>query len=79
MLWIHLVKGLGLHNDETGDQQVYIYSIKMKRSGSKKRLDFILKDSLTEEILEVEDKARVIITTTIIIATLMIITTTIVN
>lgn len=74
-----MVKGLGLHNDETGDRQVYIYSINMKRSGSRKRLDFILKDLLTEEILEVEDKARVIITTTIIIATLMIITTTIVN
>lgn len=58
---------------------MYIYSINMKRSGSRKRLDFILKDLLTEEILEVEDKARVIITTTIIIATLMIITTTIVN
>ena len=77
MLWIHLVKGLGLCNDETGDQQVYIYSIKMKRSGSRKRLDFILKDLLAEEILEVEDKARVIITP-IIIGTLMIIITTIV-
>lgn len=73
-----MVKGLGLRNDETGDQQVYIYSIKMKRSGSRKRLDFILKDSLAEEILEVEDKARAIITTPIIIGTLMIITTTIV-
>ena len=73
-----MVKGLGLRNDETGDQQVYIYSIKMKRSGSRKRLDFILKDSLAEEILEVEDKARAIITTRIIIGTLMIITTTIV-
>ena len=73
-----MVKGLGLCNDETGDQQVYIYSIKMKRSGSRKRLDFILKDSLAEEILEVEDKARAIITTRIIIGTLMIITTTIV-
>ena len=73
-----MVKGLGLCNDETGDQQVYIYSIKMKRSGSRKRLDFILKDSLAEEILEVEDKARAIITTPIIIGTLMIITTTIV-
>ena len=73
-----MVKGLGLRNDETGDQQVYIYSIKMKRSGSRKRLDFILKDSLAEEILGVEDKARAIITTPIIIGTLMIITTTIV-
>lgn len=56
---------------------MYIYSIKMKRSGSRKRLDFILKDLLAEEILEVEDKARVIITP-IIIGTLMIIITTIV-
>lgn len=50
LLWVHLVKALGLYNDETGDQQVYIYSIKMKRSGSRRRLDFILKDLLTEEI-----------------------------
>lgn len=30
--------------------QVYMYSIKMKRSGSRRRLDFMLKDLLTENM-----------------------------